>query len=99
MTNKIQYSKKFADGTILVVGADTVEEWEQLYQEFRNSEVVLKMFKEDINGNSNVPSIQHDDMNQDPSYCPIHKVTMKQYEKDGRSWFSHKTDDGWCKGK
>lgn len=31
--------------------------------------------------------------------CPIHQVAMKHFEKEGRSWFSHKTDSGWCKGK
>lgn len=36
--------------------------------------------------------------------CPIHSVEMKRFERDGRSWFSHKAiaPDGsetWCKGK
>lgn len=32
--------------------------------------------------------------------CPIHKCAMRRYEKDGKSWFSHKADDGkWCCGK
>ena len=32
--------------------------------------------------------------------CPIHNVEMRRWEKDGRVWFSHKTDDGgWCGGK
>ncbi len=32
--------------------------------------------------------------------CPIHKVAMKSYQKDGKSWFSHKAEDGtWCCGK
>ena len=32
--------------------------------------------------------------------CPVHQCDMKRYEKDGRSWFSHKIDDGnWCRGK
>lgn len=35
-----------------------------------------------------------------PSWCPIHEVEMRRFEKDGRAWYSHKTDDGgWCKGK
>lgn len=35
----------------------------------------------------------------DPALCPIHGVAMKRFERDGRSWYSHKTDDGkWCKG-
>jgi hypothetical protein len=31
--------------------------------------------------------------------CPTHHVPMKLNTKDGRSWWSHKTADGWCKGK
>ncbi len=31
--------------------------------------------------------------------CPIHKCAMRRYEKDGKSWFSHKADDGsYCYG-
>ena len=32
-------------------------------------------------------------------WCSKHGVPMKQNHKDGRSWWSHKTADGWCKGK
>jgi len=32
-------------------------------------------------------------------WCPIHNCAMRQTTKDGRSWFSHKTDEGWCKGR
>lgn len=35
----------------------------------------------------------------DPSWCPIHNVKMKRRGKDGQTWYSHKTKDGWCKGK
>ena len=32
--------------------------------------------------------------------CPIHRCWMKRYEKDGKTWHSHKLDDGsWCYGK
>jgi len=32
--------------------------------------------------------------------CPIHQCEMRKHEKDGKSWFSHKTDEGsWCYGK
>ena len=31
--------------------------------------------------------------------CTKHGVPMKLNHKDGRSWWSHKTVDGWCKGK
>lgn len=33
-------------------------------------------------------------------WCPVHQVQMRRSEKDGRSWWSHKAEDGsWCKGK
>ena len=32
-------------------------------------------------------------------WCRKHGVQMRQNHKDGRSWWSHKTADGWCKGK
>jgi hypothetical protein len=34
-----------------------------------------------------------------PAWCDIHKVEMKKWEKEDRTWYSHKTDEGWCKGK
>ena len=35
----------------------------------------------------------------DRKLCPIHQCDMKRYEKDGRSWYSHKAPDGsWCRG-
>jgi len=30
---------------------------------------------------------------------PIHHCAMRQTTKDGRSWWSHSTDDGWGKGR
>jgi hypothetical protein len=31
--------------------------------------------------------------------CPIHKVPMKHFERDGRDWWSHETNEGWCNGR
>lgn len=28
--------------------------------------------------------------------CAEHGVPFKKFEKEGRSWWSHKTDEGWC---
>jgi len=36
---------------------------------------------------------------KDVRLCPIHQAEMRRWEKDGKVWFSHKLDDGWCKGK
>jgi hypothetical protein len=37
--------------------------------------------------------------NGNSAWCPIHQIEMKRWDKDGRVWFSHKVDGGWCKGK
>jgi hypothetical protein len=34
-----------------------------------------------------------------PSWCPIHQCEMKRWDKEGRVWYSHKVDGGWCNGK
>jgi hypothetical protein len=32
--------------------------------------------------------------------CPIHQCEMKQREKEGKTWFSHRLETGdWCYGK
>jgi len=36
---------------------------------------------------------------QEVGWCAVHNVEMTLNTKDGRSWWSHRTDDGWCKGK
>jgi hypothetical protein len=35
----------------------------------------------------------------DTQVCAKHGVPMQRYEKDGRTWYSHKTAGGWCKGR
>jgi len=32
-------------------------------------------------------------------WCPIHNLQMKEQTKDGRTWYSHRTPEGWCKGR
>jgi hypothetical protein len=36
---------------------------------------------------------------EDTRQCPRHHVPMQVNRKDGRSWWSHRTDQGWCKGR
>ena len=36
---------------------------------------------------------------QPEGWCSKHGVQMTQNHKDGRSWWSHKTAEGWCKGR
>ena len=36
---------------------------------------------------------------QGQAWCQKHQVAMQLNQKDGRSWYSHRTEQGWCKGK
>jgi hypothetical protein len=56
------------------------------YQKNGNHESKSQEEKESSNGNN-------------PAWCPIHEVEMKRWQKEGRAWYSHKTNDGWCNGK
>ena len=31
--------------------------------------------------------------------CPIHHIEMTRWTKNGRSWYAHRWDNGWCKGR
>src|SRR5436190_18713972 len=35
---------------------------------------------------------------QPEGWCAKHGVQMRQNHKEGRSWWSHWTPEGWCKG-
>jgi hypothetical protein len=45
------------------------------------------------------PAVQGQPQGTGKDFCAIHQVRMKETTKDGRSWFSHRTDQGWCKGR
>jgi hypothetical protein len=30
-------------------------------------------------------------------WCSTHQTEYKMFTKEGRTWYSHKTRDGWCK--
>jgi hypothetical protein len=36
---------------------------------------------------------------QGHGWCQQHGVQMQRNDKNGRQWWSHKTAEGWCKGK
>ena len=31
--------------------------------------------------------------------CSIHDIEMHKWTKNGRTWYSHRWNDGWCQGK
>ena len=39
------------------------------------------------------------DGNDKNPICPLHSVEMTRWTKNGRSWFAHRWQDGWCSGK
>ena len=61
-----------------------------------NGNTVTSSIPENGNGNGN-----HQDApsNGNSSWCPIHNVEMKRWEKNGRTWYSHKVGSEWCTGK
>ncbi len=40
-----------------------------------------------------------DSHNAHEGWCSQHGVQMRQTSKNGRVWWSHRTDQGWCKGR
>ena len=47
------------------------------------------------NGNGHAPAVS-----TDAHWCTIHDCAMTRYEKNGRSWYSHRIEGGkWCKGR
>ena len=45
------------------------------------------------------PALPAASQEPEKQYCRRHGVEMQHNHKDGRSWWSHKTAEGWCKGK
>ena len=45
------------------------------------------------------PPAKASSQGQGQDLCPLHHVPMQTNQKDGRTWKSHKTADGWCKGR
>jgi hypothetical protein len=45
------------------------------------------------------PRRQEPGQSSSPGWCHKHGVQMTQTTKEGRSWWSHRTADGWCKGR
>ena len=36
---------------------------------------------------------------EEKGWCAVHNVAMKLQQKGERTWYSHRTDDGFCKGR
>jgi len=62
--------------------------------------------KEAHNGNerdnghrSGKTTLVKSDGNDKTVICPLHNVQMQKWSKNGRSWYAHRWEDGWCHGK
>jgi hypothetical protein len=64
--------------------------------DFASVKAQVEAASEWLQGQAPAPSGPAD---ADTQQCPKHGVPMKLNHKDGRSWWSHKTAEGWCKGK
>jgi len=42
---------------------------------------------------------KEEEKKEEEHLCPIHHESMKSWQKNGRSWYSHKVDGRWCKGE
>ena len=68
----------------------------------KKGQLVIERLKETqcspLNRNNQTLALEETITNSE-SFCQIHQVEMRQWDKHGRTWFSHKTSDGrWCKG-
>ena len=50
------------------------------------------------NGNPSGKTIMVKSDGKNP-VCPLHGVEMTKWVKNGRTWYSHRWEDGWCNGK
>ena len=58
----------------------------------RNLEAIKGLLDEPQTPKAPVPT-------QGVDVCPLHHVPMQENHKDGRRWKSHRTAEGWCKGR
>jgi len=40
-----------------------------------------------------------DEEKEEAHLCPIHHIPMRLWQKNGRSWYSHRWNGSWCKGE
>jgi len=46
-----------------------------------------------------LPQAAAQPLSQGKCWCQIHQCVMQENHKEGRTWYSHKTTDGWCTGR
>ena len=80
--------------------------WDKNGRSSESQEKALQATEKEPNGKSESLAISSTHNSYQPSqnatedhFCKEHGVAFQRYEQDGRSWYSHKTRDGWCKEK
>lgn len=58
----------------------------------------LPYLKQGHNGNGHKSTVMVKTDGKNPT-CSIHNIEMQKWSKNGRTWYSHRWDDGWCNGK
>jgi hypothetical protein len=108
----VRYSKQMVDGSFKTVelgtegNLDPSEDWQEvqsdLYRQLGDQmRYVFNGSGKAQNGPENavaplaeaatppVPSREH--------FCTAHQTEYRQFTKDGRTWYSHRHGNGWCK--
>jgi hypothetical protein len=78
-----------------VLRADSLE---ALWQEVRQVSALVKSVRVKHGAAQTAPQTSETSTLRE-GWCAKHQCQMQQNHKDGRSWWSHKTAAGWCKGK
>ena len=92
----VRYSKALTDGTWKSIelsaeaSLNAKEEWQEaqatLYQEL--GQQLKALWTANSNGQAN---------GQDEHRCTEHNVAFKPHSKDGKTWYSHKQGNAWCR--
>ncbi len=93
-TQTLVYLKQIADNSERTVGklgtiADGIDRLIELLEVLRDARE-----QDEDEGES-----EEEEERRDPAWCPIHKRKMARRSAGRDTWYSHKTDDGWCRGE
>lgn len=58
----------------------------------------IKDNRDNGNHSGSTVLVKQDGNGKNPT-CPIHNIEMHKWTKNGRTWHSHRWEDGWCNGK
>ena len=99
----VRYSKPLPDGGWKAVelsaeaSLDPNETWTEaqaaLYQDL--GQQLKALWKANGNGHASQTSTFVEASTA--HYCQEHQAEFKRYQKDGRSWYAHKSGQKWCK--